>query len=57
MSFMAPNYGGGTFFTFFPSKLGDRLDAQVFLGVVLYDKIENIKKKMSKLNFYPPVGR
>ena len=43
---------GDYFFHFF-LKIGDSLDAQVFLGVVLYNKHGNIKKN-SKLNFYPP---
>ena len=34
---------GGTFSPIF-LKIGDRLDAQMFLGVVLYDKNENIFK-------------
>ena len=34
-------------------KIGDRLDAQVLLVVVLYDKNKNIFVKNSKLNFYP----
>ena len=36
--------GGGPFSPIYP-KIGDRLDAQVCLDVVLYDKKENIFKE------------
>ena len=46
--------GGGTISSMF-LKIGDILDAQVFLGVVLYNKHGNVFFLfISKLNFYPP---
>ena len=45
---------GGTISSIF-LKIGDRLDAQVFLGVDLYNKYGNIKKKKKiETEFLPP---
>ena len=44
--------GGGPFSPIF-LKIGDRLDAQMFLGVVLYDKNEIIFKKFQNWIFTP----
>ena len=43
---------GGTISSIF-LKIGDRLDAQVFLGVVLYDKNGNIFEKFQNRIFTP----
>ena len=45
--------GGGTISSIF-LNIGVRLDAQLFLEVVLLDKKGNVFNKLTKLNFCPP---